>query len=216
MDAELSTDFDQAAITAATRLPPLLDEAHAALFELRRELPWRCHGRDDSSDARSLHGTEADSPSQVRTALSRTSTSRVPTALAGRLRGVSTRRTGTAQAPATAVILHLEDGNSYAVGMTVEEIEAVCRGLLHNAAGRDLAASRAAPDVPGAEYRTGFAAGHEEGELAAMALVVAMISGESATALVDEARSAAVIDAVFPIDLHIEGVPIDGEHGEAA
>ena len=93
--------------------------------------------------------------------------------------------------------------------VTLHEIEAMCRSLLSNAAARDWAASRAAPEVPTVEYRTGFAAGHEAGEVAALALVVSMLSGESATALVDEARSRAAVDAAFPFELHFEGLAED-------
>lgn len=95
--------------------------------------------------------------------------------------------------------------------MTLEELEAVCRGLLRNAAARGWAATRAEPETPTPEYRTGFAAGYEAGELAALALVVSMLSGDSATALVDEARSQAAVEAEFPFELHVLPEP-----GEAA
>ena len=88
--------------------------------------------------------------------------------------------------------------------MTAQELEGLARGLLHNAAARQWAASRAEPEVKSAEYLTGFAAGHEAGEVAAMALIVSLLSGESATALIDEVRAQAAVDAAFPFDLEIE------------
>lgn len=90
--------------------------------------------------------------------------------------------------------------------MTAEEIEAICRSLLYNAAARDWAAAKAAPEAPGAEYLTGFAAGHEAGELAAFAFVLSMLSGASATALIDEARTSASVEAEFLVDLMIDGL----------
>ena len=91
------------------------------------------------------------------------------------------------------------------------ELEDLCRGLLHNAAAREWAASRVAPEAPSADYLTGFAAGWEGGELGAMALVLSMITGESATRLVEEARTQAAVDAAFPFELHVEMAQGDEE-----
>ena len=88
--------------------------------------------------------------------------------------------------------------------MNMTEVEALCRGLLLNAAARRWAAAKVEPESPSAEYLTGFAAGWEGGEMAAMALVISMITNESATRLVEEARTQAAIEAAFPFDLHID------------
>jgi hypothetical protein len=84
------------------------------------------------------------------------------------------------------------------------DIEALLTGLLHNAAARESAASAAAPEHPSPEYRTGFAAGYEAGELAALALVLSFLNGGSATQLVDEARAQAAVDGSFPFTLHVQ------------
>ena len=93
----------------------------------------------------------------------------------------------------------------------MNELEGLCRGLLLNAAARRWAASRVEPEAPSAEYLTGFAAGWEGGEMAALALVLSLITEESATALVEEARTQAAVDAAFPFELHIEMEPSDEE-----
>ncbi|MGH9224668.1 MAG: hypothetical protein ACRD2W_13025 [Acidimicrobiales bacterium] len=98
-----------------------------------------------------------------------------------------------------------------APGLGARELEALCRGLLLNAAARRWAASGVEPEPPSAEYLTGFAAGWEGGEMAALALVISLITEESATRLVEEARAQASVDAVFPFELHIEVTPADEE-----
>ena len=100
--------------------------------------------------------------------------------------------------------------------MRVEELEAMCRSLLHNAAAREWVAARAQADSATPEYHTGFAAGYQAGELAALALVVASLSGESATSLVEEARSQASVEAAFPFELHVEPAWDEAAPDEAA
>lgn len=85
----------------------------------------------------------------------------------------------------------------------VEDI-ALCRGLLHNAAARQLALSRAEPEAPSAEYLTGFGAGWEAGHVAGMALALSVLTGESPTALVEDARAQAAVDLSFPFEVHFE------------
>ena len=86
----------------------------------------------------------------------------------------------------------------------MSEMEAVLRGLLLNAAAREWVASRVAPEAPSPEYQTGYAAGWEGGELAALALVIALLTDESATTLVEEARAHAAVETSFPFELHVE------------
>jgi hypothetical protein len=86
----------------------------------------------------------------------------------------------------------------------MDDIESLCRGFLQNAAARHWAVSRVAPEAPTAEYLTGFGAGWEAGHVAALALVVGMLSGESITGLIEEADSQAAIESAFPFDLIVE------------
>jgi hypothetical protein len=88
----------------------------------------------------------------------------------------------------------------------VSEIEAQCRAFLHNAAARQSVVARVAPDQPSPDYQAGFGAGFEAGQVAALALAVSVLSGESPTALVEEACSRASVDAMFPFELHVEPV----------
>ena len=106
--------------------------------------------------------------------------------------------------------------NSYGDVMTRSEIEALCRGLLHNAAARQWAASRVEPETPSADYLTGFAAGWEGGEVAALALIISLITEQSATRLVEEARAQAAVDTAFPFELHIDDHHVVPTNEEAA
>ncbi|HEX3621640.1 MAG TPA: hypothetical protein VHT97_04920 [Acidimicrobiales bacterium] len=81
---------------------------------------------------------------------------------------------------------------------------ALCRGLLQNAAARQLVFSRAEPEVASAEYLTGFGAGWEAGHVSALALALSVLTGESPAALVEDARAQAAVDLSFPFDVHIE------------
>ena len=93
----------------------------------------------------------------------------------------------------------------------MDEIEALCRGFLSNAAARQWAVAKVQPEAAGADYLTGFGAGWEAGHVAALALVVSMLSGESATVLIEDALSEAAVEAAFPFELHVEA-----DDGEAA
>ncbi len=86
----------------------------------------------------------------------------------------------------------------------VVDVESMCRAFLQNAAARHGAVARVAPEAPTAEYLTGFGDGWEAGHVAALALVVGMISGESITGLIEEAGAQAAVEAAFPFDLVIE------------
>lgn len=84
--------------------------------------------------------------------------------------------------------------------------EALCRGLLQNAAARQLVFSRAEPEEASADYLAGFGAGWEAGHVAALALTLAALTGESPAALVADARAQAAMELAFPFEVHVEGV----------
>ncbi len=86
----------------------------------------------------------------------------------------------------------------------MDDIESLCRGFLQNAAARHWAVSRVAPEVPTAGYLTGYGDGWEAGHVAALALVIAMMSGDSMTGLIEEADARAAVESAFPFDLIIE------------
>jgi hypothetical protein len=86
----------------------------------------------------------------------------------------------------------------------VTEIEALCRGFLHNAAARQSVVAAVQPDEPSADYLAGFSAGFDSGQVAAMALALSAITGESPSALVEGAQSQAAVDSAFPFELFLE------------
>lgn len=83
-------------------------------------------------------------------------------------------------------------------------VESACRIFLANAASRLWAANEVRPEAPSVDYVTGFAAGRELAEVEAFALILSMVTGESATRLAEEAKMRAAVDSSFPFDLHIE------------
>jgi hypothetical protein len=87
--------------------------------------------------------------------------------------------------------------------MTSTEIEAQVRGFLLNAAARQWAVSQVDPPTPSVDYRTGFGAGWEAGQVAALALVMSMLTGGSIADIVEDARTQAAVDAAFPFELHV-------------
>jgi hypothetical protein len=86
----------------------------------------------------------------------------------------------------------------------VNEIEELCRGFLQNATARQSVVSRVQPDEPSAEYLAGFSAGFDSGQVAALALALGVLTGESPTALIEDAQGQAVVDAAFPFELYLE------------
>jgi hypothetical protein len=86
------------------------------------------------------------------------------------------------------------------------DVEALCRGFLQNAAARHSVVARVEPEAPSADYLAGFNAGREAGQVAALALVVGILSGESPTALVEGAGSQAAIEVLFPFELYWDEV----------
>ncbi len=85
----------------------------------------------------------------------------------------------------------------------MDDIESLCRGFLQNAAARHWAIAQVAPEAPTAEYLTGYGDGWEAGHVAALALVITMMSGDSMTGLIEEAGSRAAVESAFPFDLVI-------------
>lgn len=81
---------------------------------------------------------------------------------------------------------------------------ALCRGLLQNAAARQLVFARVEPQERSADYLTGFGAGWEAGHVAALALALSVLTGASPGELVAEAQAQAAMDLSFPFDVHVE------------
>jgi hypothetical protein len=67
---------------------------------------------------------------------------------------------------------------------SLRDLEGLVRGFLMNAAARAEAYDATAPSQPSVDYRSGYAAGRQDGEVAALALV------------------AAAVDAAMPFELH--------------
>jgi hypothetical protein len=84
------------------------------------------------------------------------------------------------------------------------EAEALCRGLLQNAAARQSVVARAGPEAASADYLAGFSAGLDSGYVAALALALGVMTGESPTALIEEAQGQAAVEATFPFELYVE------------
>jgi hypothetical protein len=88
--------------------------------------------------------------------------------------------------------------------MTVTEAEALCRGFLQNVAARRSVVARVGPETFSADYLAGFSAGFDSGQVAALALAVGVMSGESPTALIEDVHGQAAVDSAFPFELHLE------------
>lgn len=86
------------------------------------------------------------------------------------------------------------------------EAEALCRGFLQNAAARRSVVAQVGPEEPSADYLAGFSAGFDSGQVAGLALAVGLMSGDSPTALIDDAHGQAAVDSAFPFELQIEAV----------
>jgi len=84
------------------------------------------------------------------------------------------------------------------------ETEALCRGFLQNAAVRQSVVSRIQPEAPSADYLAGFSAGREAGQVAGIALALGVTTGQSPSALIEDAQSQAAVEAAFPFELYIE------------
>ena len=84
------------------------------------------------------------------------------------------------------------------------EAEALCRGFLQNAVARRAVVARLGPEAPSADYLAGFSAGFESGQVAALALAVGVLSGDSPGALIEDAHGQAAVDSAFPFELHLE------------
>jgi len=86
----------------------------------------------------------------------------------------------------------------------MEDIEALCRGFLQNAAARRWAVSLVAPPSPSADYLAGYGDGWEAGQVAGLALALSVIIGGSPTTLIEHALAGAAVDTTFPFDLFVE------------
>ena len=84
------------------------------------------------------------------------------------------------------------------------EAEALCRGFLQNAVARRAVVARAGPGTPSVDYLAGFSAGFDSGQVAALALAIGVMSGESPTALIEDAHGQAAVESAFPFELHLE------------
>ena len=84
------------------------------------------------------------------------------------------------------------------------EAEAMCRGFLQNVAARQSVVARVGPEEPSADYLAGFSAGFDSGQVAALALAIGVMSGESPTALIQDMRGQAAVESAFPFELHLE------------
>lgn len=84
------------------------------------------------------------------------------------------------------------------------DVEALCRSFLLNAAARRSVLARVEPEERSADYRIGFGAGWEAGQVAGLALAVGVISGQSPTAVLEDADSQAAMDSAFPFEIHVE------------
>lgn len=82
--------------------------------------------------------------------------------------------------------------------------EALCRGLLNNAAARQVALTKAEPERPSVDYLNGFGAGWESGQVTALALALSIITGESPSSLASEALVRAAVDSSIPFELRVE------------
>lgn len=84
------------------------------------------------------------------------------------------------------------------------EAEALCRGLLQNAAARRSVLARVDPEAPSPDYLAGFSAGFDSGHVAGLALALSAMTGESPGTLIEEAQSQAAVDSAFPFELYLE------------
>ncbi len=84
------------------------------------------------------------------------------------------------------------------------ETEALCRGFLQNAAARQSIVARVQPDAPSADYLAGLSAGRDAGQVAGIALALGVMTGQSPTALIEDAQSQAAVDSAFPFEVFIE------------
>ena len=86
----------------------------------------------------------------------------------------------------------------------MSDIEALCRGFLQNATARQSIVARVQPEERSADYLAGFSAGFDSGQVAALALALSVLTGESPAALIEDAQSQAAVDSAFPFELYVE------------
>ena len=88
--------------------------------------------------------------------------------------------------------------------MSDQDHLALLRGFLANAAARHFPTSLVSPESPTVDYIAGFADGWEAGHVAALALAIATLTGESITTLIEEATARAQVEMTFPFDLFLD------------
>jgi hypothetical protein len=86
----------------------------------------------------------------------------------------------------------------------MEEIEMMCRSILQRAGAREYTMSQSAPEAPTVEFRSGYSEGQLAGQLTTAALILAIVTGESPSTVLDDARAQAKVENAFPFDLHID------------
>jgi hypothetical protein len=86
----------------------------------------------------------------------------------------------------------------------MNEVESQCRAFLQNAAARHRAMRATEPEEPSADYLSGFRGGYEAGYLAALALAVSMMGGESPGEIIEQAEAQVALDVAFPFTLDVE------------
>lgn len=86
----------------------------------------------------------------------------------------------------------------------MEEIETMCRSILQKAGSQEYTLSQAEPEELSVDYRSGYAAGRLAGQMSTAALMLGIVTGESPSTLLDNARAQAKIENAFPFDLHID------------
>jgi len=90
----------------------------------------------------------------------------------------------------------------------MEEVEMMCRSILQRAGAREYTLSQSAPEVPTVDYRSGVAEGQLTGQMTTAALMLGLVTGESPTKILEEARVQAQVERDFPFDLHMRGMEI--------
>ncbi len=88
----------------------------------------------------------------------------------------------------------------------LQEIEMMCRSILQRAGAREYTMSQSAPEVETVDYRNGYAEGQLTGQLTTAALMLGLVTGESPSKILDEARAQAQVENAFPFDLHMTGM----------
>ncbi len=88
-------------------------------------------------------------------------------------------------------------------------VEAIIEGFLLNALSTQRAGLTVAPDGPqgpSVEWRTGFRAGQESGEVTGLITALSVFTGESPKFIAERLRFEADMAHDFPFTVHVDGV----------